>query len=605
MQLDIQTLPIVTGFGVGGLIFLLQRTLSVGLSRKQKGTNSPGDQLGEVEFGPTPAAEPGPEPSPEQECFHASRALISRGTVTVAVLTMASVSGVLLLAILSGKEGRASALVEPTGAARANMSIVPVRPDTFAEFNISMKDDTSAELIDVNASAAVSSVEVASPTEDDSSAESFTSEDNPDEGSKGTMISLNLTRQQMAIHTVGDIVYYKSAYWGTIKVGDPLSTFKVVFDTGSGHLILPSTYCKSETCRVHKRYRRSTSRSAKDIDYDGTVVKAGEPRDQITISFGTGEVTGVFVEDTVCLENSDHRLHPATAAARWEKDAAGPLSCMSLRMIAATDMSEEPFKSFHFDGVVGLGLSGLSQAPEFNFLAVLAKSASQGGSNHGNRFAVFLGEHEEEVSEITLGGFVDERAQSRLAWNRVLHPELGHWMLEVKSVRVGSHTLDFCKEGCRAVLDTGTSLLAIPTPSFPEIYELLRHPADVALECRGGPKLHFDLERFTVTLEAQDYSRLENNALVSPLPEQRLREPGTSMAEEDEDRVEFCKPMLMSMDLPAPIGPKLFVLGEPVLRKYYSVYDTDSVRPRIGLSQAVHSQPSKPNEDDDSWFFED
>ena len=27
--------------------------------------------------------------------------------------------------------------------------------------------------------------------------------------------------------------------------------------------------------------------------------------------------------------------------------------------------------------------------------------------------------------------------------------------------------------------------------------------------------------------------------------------------------------MLMSMDLPEPIGPKLFILGEPVLRKYY------------------------------------
>jgi len=38
----------------------------------------------------------------------------------------------------------------------------------------------------------------------------------------------------------------------------------------------------------------------------------------------------------------------------------------------------------------------------------------------------------------------------------------------------------------------------------------------------------------------------------------------------------------MTMDLPAPIGPKLFILGEPILRKYYTVYDS-SAPPRIGF----------------------
>ena len=30
-------------------------------------------------------------------------------------------------------------------------------------------------------------------------------------------------------------------------------------------------------------------------------MRAGEARDQITVSFGTGEVTGVFVEDVMCF----------------------------------------------------------------------------------------------------------------------------------------------------------------------------------------------------------------------------------------------------------------------------------------------------------------
>jgi len=68
----------------------------------------------------------------------------------------------------------------------------------------------------------------------------------------------------------------------------------------------------------------------------------------------------------------------------------------------------------------------------------------------------------------------------------------------------------------------------------------------------------------------------------------------------------MCKPMLMSMDLPEPIGPKLFVLGEPVLRKYYTVYDADLNHPRIGFSKAMHAeQPANLQEDEDAWWYEE
>merc|ERR1719484_36060 len=46
----------------------------------------------------------------------------------------------------------------------------------------------------------------------------------------------------------------------------------------------------------------------------------------------------------------------------------------------------------------------------------------------------------------------------------------------------------------------------------------------------------------------------------------------------------FCRPRLMPVNMPAPLGPNLFILGEPVLHRYYTVFDWKG--PRIGLSVA-------------------
>merc|ERR1719482_2500294 len=46
----------------------------------------------------------------------------------------------------------------------------------------------------------------------------------------------------------------------------------------------------------------------------------------------------------------------------------------------------------------------------------------------------------------------------------------------------------------------------------------------------------------------------------------------------------FCRPRLMPVSMPAPLGPKLFILGEPVLHRYYTVFDWDG--PRVGMAVA-------------------
>merc|ERR1719329_1747582 len=67
--------------------------------------------------------------------------------------------------------------------------------------------------------------------------------------------------------------------------------------------LVPSTYCGSETCRAHATYSRKRSSTARDVNIDGSTAHPGESRDQMTVSFGTGEVSGVFIEDVVCMDD--------------------------------------------------------------------------------------------------------------------------------------------------------------------------------------------------------------------------------------------------------------------------------------------------------------
>ncbi|CAL1147914.1 unnamed protein product, partial [Cladocopium goreaui] len=208
--------------------------------------------------------------------------------------------------------------------------------------------------------------------------------------------SVTLRRQVIPLHSEDGVVHHKSAYYGEISVGTPPQPFEVVFDTGSGHLVLPSIMCRSATCLSHRRYRRRASLVAKDIDVDGTPVMPNQARDQITVSYGTGEITGIFVQDKVCLgpkapaPAQKGRVAGSAAGASLlqldrarmqsaaelveddEDDEARPKGvdhgCVDLRLVSATEMTDDPFSSFRFDGVLGLGLPSLSQTMEFNFL---------------------------------------------------------------------------------------------------------------------------------------------------------------------------------------------------------------------------------------------
>lgn len=401
-----------------------------------------------------------------------------------------------------------------------------------------------------------------------------------------------LRRESVPIRRQGKVVSFKTSYSGIINIGAPVAQeFRVVFDTGSGHVVVPSVGCQSEACLAHKSFNMSSSETAIAINADGTQVPPNELCDQVTIGFGTGEVTGEFVRDQVCLGNETN-------------GSFGP-GCIEMHVVMAVEMSTQPFKSFLFDGILGLGLSSLALSDEFSFFQLMNNS----GQLSSPQFGVFLTEGEKgEESEIAIGGYNSNRILDDLRWSPVALTELGYWQVRIVNVRVGGELLDVCKDGtCRGVVDTGTSHLGIPTPYDLQFAELLTRDAEDLLDCRlvQAPVIEFELESTNITLAASNYMRRlplregvnvgsatvafndENGTTPSP---QVAAPPAPELDENATNVTRHCRPKLMPVNLPEPVGPKLFILGEPVLHRYYTVYDWAQLR--VGFSLANTDQNS-------------
>jgi len=385
------------------------------------------------------------------------------------------------------------------------------------------------------------------------------------------LVTIPLDKQYVPVVVKNRTVSHKTIYFGTIFLGTPKpQNFTVVFDTGSGHLLVPSSECDSEVCLKHRRYERKASGSAVDIDIDGEQIEVRtaqqmEDRDRLSLSFGTGHVEGTFVKETVCL--GDPRKN---AAALSEL----PSFCTQARIVLATELSPDPFGAFNFDGVLGLGLASLSVDPEFN---VASQWSGRSDRTYRPQFAYFLSRNDDVPSEIAFGGHDASRVDGELQWAPIHKPQDGFWQLKLDSVTVAGEEVPLCsKRECLAIADTGTSLLGVPKEVVQKLHvQLARAVGEETaddVDCRNvpGPDLIFKFAGgVTLTLGPEEYSRPAPMLLPN-------NETGGQHV--------ICRSSLLPVDHPV-FGSSMWILGEPVLLRYYTVYDWE--KKQIGFGPAL------------------
>jgi len=319
-------------------------------------------------------------------------------------------------------------------------------------------------------------------------------------------------------------------YFGSIDVGTPGQSLKVVYDTGSSNLwvnnIRPGLFSK------HHRYQNSKSSS---------YVKNGTA---FNIAYGSGPVAGEYSRDAVSIGGVklDSYLFAEVDNVKGLGGAWG---------------------QGHFDGICGMGWDDISVDGVETPLRALVNS----GKLEENVFAFYLGSGGAD-GELVVGGVNPAHYTGSFSYvplRAMAQGLTGYWELDLDDMQIAGKSVSAAR---KAIVDSGTSLMVLPSDEIKSLAAAVGAKVaanfppfnrEYMMTCGEGPTIDFIIGGNNYALTPTDYGL----------------DGGSS-----------CLFAFQGMDIPAPVGP-LIILGDVFMRAHYVKFDVDSAR--IGFASIVKS----------------
>jgi len=270
--------------------------------------------------------------------------------------------------------------------------------------------------------------------------------------------------------------------------------------------------------------------------------------EDVQVTFGTGSIEGSMAQDTFRV---------------------GPVSVDGQIFGLITVENGEVFETGKFDGILGLAFQELSSMGH----PLVFDNIIRQHKLKENSFSFYYAKFPRLDSAIVLG-----KPDESLYTGPIRYVEVSkrlYWEVKMKDVKIGDKLLGMCPpEGCKTVVDTGTSLLTGPNQHINSIIDMLAVDEDCH-NFHSLPRLTYILQdkngEYEFTLDAKDY-------VIQTDDDDMIVEANPTL----------CIPGFMALEIPPPRGP-IWILGDVFLRKYYTIFERESDKrktARIGFAEA-------------------
>ncbi|KAG7472594.1 hypothetical protein MATL_G00110440 [Megalops atlanticus] len=318
--------------------------------------------------------------------------------------------------------------------------------------------------------------------------------------------------------------YMDIEYISVITIGTPPQSFKVLPDTGSANLWVPSVYCNSYACSNHQKFNPALSSTFRALNTP------------VSISYGTGSMTGFLGYDTV--------------------NVGGIVDTNQEFGLSQTEPGSFLYYS-PFDGIMGLSyptISASSATPVFD-------NMMKQGLVSQDLFSIYLTRNGASGSVVTFGGYDSNYFTGQVNWVPITYE--GYWQIAIENVMVNGQVVA-CAQGCQGIVDSGTSLIAGPPSEISIIQQQIGATVgsynQYVINCQNMgsmPDVTFTINGVQYTLPPRAYVRQLYGG---------------------------CSSGFQSMNLPSAQGD-LWILGDVFIREYYAIFDRGNNV--VGLATAV------------------
>lgn len=315
---------------------------------------------------------------------------------------------------------------------------------------------------------------------------------------------------------------YNTEYTVPLEVGTPAQSLRVVPDSGSNDLLLDSTYCVN-CMGVHTKYALAKSSSANG------------PAGMTILAYGQGEVE--------CMEATD-KIVVAKASA-----SAAPLLLMTISAIDGFD--ESPY-----DGVMGLGRADVDDE---NNESVLKKLGH-------DDYSVCFGNTDGSAGRLEIGSAI----QGGGAYVSLPAKGTNYWGVYLTSMSIGTSKVSSASQYA-AIIDSGTSLIAVPTAMFKQIEKKVGVVKEDCSNQDSLPAVSITMGGSTFSLESKYYvvktvdDSIRNSTYATRVT--RAKAAGFGLDHLLGSEREVCQLAFFAMDEPTNEGD-MIILGIPFLRAY-------------------------------------